>query len=139
VCICVLFLYVILDFFVIMCLQYQPTFGALLQVQSKQVEIYKASLKIFAKFSGLRQVLQCIMYLTFILQKTSHLLGSMHSPHASTYTLYQSFHGGTRCGRSRANYVDYIQKLTRFESQRSREDVTRLGRELVNLWSHARV
>ena len=44
----------ILEFITVMLLQYQPTFGALLQVQSKNVEIYKASLKILAKFSGLR-------------------------------------------------------------------------------------
>ena len=36
-----------------------------------------------------------------------------HSPHASsTYALYQLIHGTTRCGRTRLNYVDYIERLT---------------------------
>jgi len=38
-----------------MYLQYWPTYGAVLEVQAKQVEIYKATFKIFAKFSGMRQ------------------------------------------------------------------------------------
>jgi len=50
----------------VMYLQYWPTFGALLEIQAKQVEIYKASLKIFAKFSGLRQVLFCIININII-------------------------------------------------------------------------
>ena len=42
----------------------------------------------------------------------SHMLWNTHSPHASTYALYQPTHGTTRRGRPRLNYVDYIESLT---------------------------
>ena len=41
-----------------------------------------------------------------------HMLRNTHSPHASTYALYQPTHGTTRRGRPRLNYVDYIERLT---------------------------
>lgn len=42
--------------------QYQPTVRAVVEVQSKRVEIYNASLKIHAKFSGLR----CVSFFTVV-------------------------------------------------------------------------
>jgi len=44
--------------------------------------------------------------------KISHMLRNTHSPHASTYALYQTTHGTTRCGRPRLNYMDYVERLT---------------------------
>jgi len=41
-----------------------------------------------------------------------HMLRNTHSPHASTYALYQPIYGTTRRGRPRLNYRDYIEKLT---------------------------
>jgi len=41
-----------------------------------------------------------------------HMLRNTHSPHASTYALYQPTHGTTRRGRPRLNYMDYIERLT---------------------------
>jgi len=41
-----------------------------------------------------------------------HMLRNTHSPHASTYVLYQPTNGTTRRGCPQLNYMDYIEKLT---------------------------
>ena len=41
-----------------------------------------------------------------------HMLRNTHSPHGSTYALYQPTHGTTRRGRPRLSYMDYIERLT---------------------------
>jgi len=40
------------------------------------------------------------------------MLRNTHSPHASTYALYQPTHGTTRHGRPHISYMDYTDKLT---------------------------
>ena len=57
-----------------------------------------------------------------------------HSPHASTYALYQPTHGTTRRGRPRLNYVDYIERLTGMKTNEL-VGCHKTVKPGVNLWS----
>jgi len=65
-----------------------------------------------------------------------HMLRNTHSPHASTYALYQPTHGTTRRVRPRLNYMDYIEKLTGMKVNELLE-VSQEVKPGVNLWSRA--
>ena len=59
-----------------------------------------------------------------------HMLRNTHSPHTSTYVLYQPTYGTTRRGRSRLNYMDYNEKLTGMKVNEVSQD-REAWRELV--------